>query len=136
MKPPLWTALALVVGLLLMLLGPLAVSLFLPTQATWTNEDAEKLIQASANLHAANHAHGSHSHVHGNGQVATGMAEHHDQPTAELAAAQKDYDTQQARLETSRSRQNWLVHGSRFLGVLLAAAGIAGYFLAQRDQRP
>jgi len=134
MKPPLWTALALIVGLLLMLLGPLAVSLFLPAQAIWTNEDAEKWSQASANLHAAVHAHGSHGHDHSSGQAAHGPTEHHDPPTAELAAALKDYEAQQARLETSRSRQNWLVHGSRILGVLLAAAGIAGFFRANRSR--
>jgi len=129
MKPPLWTSLALVVGLLLVVAGPLTVWLFLPAQAVWTNADAEKLSQAGANLHAAIHASLPHKHAAG----AAGTPDGHDQPTAELAAARAEYDRQQARLTGSLARRDWLSYGSTILGALLASAGIAGYFLARRS---
>jgi beta-glucosidase-like glycosyl hydrolase len=128
MKPPLWTSLALVAGLLLMLVGP-AISYLLPTEAMWTNEDAEKLSQASANLHAAIHVSLSHDHEHG--QVAAGKPERSHQSIPELAAAQAEYDRQQARLTASVSRRDWLWYGAPILGALIASAGIAGHFLAR-----
>ncbi|MCI0357442.1 MAG: hypothetical protein L0211_03030 [Planctomycetaceae bacterium] len=126
MQPPPWTSIALLVGLVLMLAGPLAVSLLLPTSAVWTNEDADKLSQASANLHAAIHAHGGHDH----GPAHPAGASESSLPA--LAAAQREYDAQQSRLEASRSRQGWLESGARLLGVVIAACGIAGYIMARR----
>lgn len=135
MKPPIWTSLALVAGLLLMLLGPLAVSLWLPIETVWTNDDAEKWSQASAKLHAAIHAHSPHSHSHDNGQVAHGKLDHSDKPMPDLAAAQAEFNAQQVRKDASLSRPGWLGQALRILGVLLAAAGVGGYFLASRDGR-
>ena len=132
MKPPLWTSLLLVAGLLLMLVGPFAVSYLLPTEAIWTNEDADKLSQASANLHAAIHVSLSHDHNHDRGHVAAGKPERSDQPIPELAAAQAEYDRQQARLTVSISRRDWLWYGAPILGALIASAGIAGHLLARR----
>jgi hypothetical protein len=131
MKPPLWTSLALVTGLLLMLLGPLAVSLWLPVEAVWTNADAEQWSQASANLHSAIHAH-THAHNQDDGQGTHGKVEPGDKDMPDLAAAQKEFDAQQARKDASLARPQWLGLASRLLGVLLAAAGIGGYFLASR----
>lgn len=134
MKPPLWTSLALVAGLLLMLLGPLAVSLWLPVEAVWTNADAEKWSQASANLHAAIHAQ-THAHNHDNDQVAHGKVEHRDKDMPDLATAQAEFNAQQARKDASLARPQWLGFASRVLGVLLAAAGVGGYFLANRGSK-
>jgi len=110
--------------------GPLAVWLFLPAQAVWTNADAEKLSQAGANLHAANHALLPHNHNHAAG--AAGTLDGHNSPTAELEAARAEYDRQQARLTGSLARRDWLSYGSTILGALLTSAGIAGHFLARR----
>jgi hypothetical protein len=129
MQPPPWTSIALVFGLVLMLAGPTMVALLLPTASVWTNEDAEKLSKASANLHAAIHAHGAHGH----GQAAHGEGAS-ENPLLDLAAAQREYETQQHRLDASRSRQGWLEFGARLLGVLVAACGIAGYIIGRRGR--
>src|SRR4030095_836588 len=122
MQPPPWTSIALVVGLVLMLAGPTMVAMLLPTSSVWTNDDAEKLTRASANLHAAIHAHGEAAH----GQGAS------EGPLTDLAAAQREYETQERRLDASRSRQGWLEFGARLLGVGVAACGIGGYIMARR----
>lgn len=103
-------------------------ALLLPTSFVWTNEDAEKLGKASANLHAAIHAHGAHDH----GQTAHGEGASED-PLPDLAAAQKEYETQQHRLDASRSRKEWFEFGTRLLGVVIAACGIGGYIIARRS---
>jgi hypothetical protein len=130
MKPPLWTSLALVVGLLLMIGGPLTVWLCAPAHGGWTNADAQQWGQASANLHAALHASLPHDHNHAAG--AAGTPDGHDQPAAELAAAQAEYDRQDARRAASLARRDWLWYGSTILGALLASAGIAGHFFTRR----
>ena len=132
MKQPLWTPLALVSGLVLMVAGPLSVSYLMPADALWTDADAEKLGQARADLHAALHADQPHNHAHEHGQGGTGKTEAPEKPAPDLAAAQQEYDQQQARLESSRSRRDWLWYAATILGALLAAAGIAGHFLAGR----
>jgi len=130
MKPPLWTSLALVAGLLLMVGGPLILWLFMPDQAVWTDADARQWGQASANLHAANHASLPHNHNHAAGAART--PDGHDQPIAALAAAQAEYDRLEARRAGSLARRDWLWYGSTILGALFASAGIAGHFLARR----
>jgi hypothetical protein len=104
-----------------------------PAQAVWTNADAEKLSQAGANLHAANHALLPHKQNHNHVAGAAGAPDGHDPPTAELAAVRAEYDRQQARLTGSLARRDWLSYGSTILGALLTSAGIAGYFLARRN---
>ncbi len=133
MKRSLWTPLALVLGLVLMVAGPLSVSYLVPAEALWTDADAEKLGQARADLHAALHANSSHrhAHVHGQGGVSE-AAEMAEKQVPDLAAAQHDFEEQQARLERSRSRRDWLWYAATILGALLASAGVAGHFLAGR----
>jgi|GEM_PF-5850426 hypothetical protein len=128
MQLPPWTSIALVVGLILMLAGPTMVALLLPTSSVWTNEDAEKLTKAGADLHSAIHAHDAHDR----GQAAHGEGAS-ENPLPDLAAAQREYETQLGRLDASRSRQGWLEFGARLLGVVVAACGIAGYVMARHS---
>lgn len=132
MKQSLWTPLALVCGLVLMVAGPLSVSYLMPADALWTDADAQRLGQARANLHAALHVSQSHSHAHEHGEVGAGKTQASLKRVPDLAAAQQDYEEQQARLENSRSRRDWLWYAATILGALLASAGIAGHFLAAR----
>jgi hypothetical protein len=130
MKTPQWTSLALVAGLVLMLVGPLAVTLLMPPESVWTDEDAEKLSQASAQLHAAIHANLSHGEPHQH--VGAGHIEDHKKPVPDLAAAQRAYDFEQGRLDRALARRNWLWYGASIAGAVIAAIGVAGHFLASR----
>ncbi len=117
----------MVSGLVLMFGGPLAISFLLPAEALWTDADAQRLGQAGANFHAAIHASQPHGHAHAPGRAAAGP-----EMPPDLAAAQQEYHAAQMQLNRSRSRQNWLRYGASILGALVAAAGIAGHFLAGR----
>ena len=127
MKSPMWTSLAMVTGLALMFVGPLAISFLLPAEALWTDADAQRLGQAGANFHAAIHASEPHGHAHSPGKSAAGS-----ERLSDLAAAQREFDEAQAQLNRSRSRQNWLRYGASILGALVAAVGVAGHFLVGR----
>lgn len=124
----LWTTAALAVGVVLMLIGPLLVSLALPLDAQWTDDDARAYSQASADLHAAGHAQ-AHRHEH------PGQTNHEhaqlEPPVAETAQAA--FDRQKARLDAAERRHGWLQLAARGVGVLLAAAGIGGYLLNRRE---
>jgi hypothetical protein len=115
-----------------MLAGPLTVSYLVPAEALWSNADAERLNQARANLHAATHADQPHHHSPEHVPAGAEKSDVHEVPAPDLAAAQRAYDQQHARLERSRSWRDWLWYGTSILGALLAAAGIAGHFLTGR----
>jgi len=132
MKTPQWTSLALVAGLVLMLVGPLAVTLLMPPESVWTDEDAEKLSQASAQLHAAIHANLAHGDAHAHEHVSAGKVDEHKKPVPDLAAAQRSYDFEQGRLDRALARRNWLWYGASIAGAVIAAIGVAGHFLAGR----
>lgn len=133
MKTQQWTSLTLVTGLVLMLVGPLAVSLWMPEESVWSDEDARRLSQASAELHAAIHANLAHSDAHTHEQVNAGKVNVPKKVVPDLAAAQRAYDLEQARLDRALSRRNWLWYGASVAGALIAAMGVAGHFLAGRS---
>jgi hypothetical protein len=128
-----WIPLLLVSGLVLMLAGPLSVSFLMPAEALWSDADAERLNQARANLHAATHADQPHQHSPEYGPHGAGSPDVHKNPVPDFASAQREYDQEHARLERSHARRDWLWYGTSILGALLAAAGIAGHFLAGRS---
>jgi hypothetical protein len=125
MKLP-WTSVALVVGLLMTLAGPLLVSLLLPAQAVWSDADAQGYSQAAANLHEAIHRQGhkpTAGHSHGSASAAD----------PDLAGAQAAFDKQQERLNASASWPERLKLGVRLAGLLFVAVGIFGYVLSRRS---
>jgi hypothetical protein len=132
MKTQQWTSLALVAGLVLMLVGPLAVTYLMPPESVWTDEDAQRLSDASARLHAAIHANLAHGDTHPQEHVGAGKVDVPPKPVPDLEAAQRAYDLEQARLERALSRRNWLWYGASIAGALIAAIGVAGHFLIGR----
>lgn len=126
---PAWTIALLALGIVGMILGPAIAGWLVPETAVWTEADAVELSRASAELHAAMHAHSDQaSHHH---------AEHsdisHSHSSAPLAQAQAAYDAQQQKLAASRLRRGWLMFGARGLGVVLAIAGLAGIVLRRKS---
>lgn len=120
---PLWPTCLMVLGIPLMLLGPLMVGWLVPATAVWSEEEALALTKAGADLHAAMHAEGAsgkHSHGHG-------APSEHEPASQPLATAEATYQAQHGRLESSRARRNWLLLGTRGLGVVLALAGVIGF---------
>jgi hypothetical protein len=132
MKPPLWTSLALVLGLALMLAGPLAVTYVLPLETLWTDADAQRLSRASAKLHAAIQASLAQHESHDHQDVAAGKLDASAEPVPDLAVAQREYDQEQARLDRALAWRNWLWYGASVAGAALASIGVAGHFLARQ----
>jgi hypothetical protein len=124
MKPPLTVAL-LVAGLAAMFAGPWLVSMLLPPAALWTEADQQALTKARAEMHAATDGPG----------VSKNHADYKHEPGAapDFAQAKAAYERQQARHDAAQSRSTWLMYAVRGLGILLAAAGVAG-FLLQRQR--
>jgi hypothetical protein len=104
-----------------MLVAPLCLGV-LPTQAVWTDAQAEAYTKAGNDLHAA-----SHSHSSGGGHSQGSQAD-----AAALEAAKKAYEAQRAKLEAAQSRGGWLKWGLRILGAAICAAGVWGYWKAKQ----
>ena len=119
---PAWTIAALSVGIAVMLVAPLCVSL-LPTQAVWTDEQAEAFTKAGNDLHAASHSHSQ----------STGASHSHGQPdAASFEAAKRAYEAQRAKLEAAQSRGGWLKWTLRLFGAAICAVGVWGYWRARQ----
>ena len=126
MNAPSWTAPALLLGVALMI-----APWFLPLAPGWTDADARARDETWANLHAAidrqspddeGDSHAGHTHS------ASGE-------TQDFATAKAAHDTQQARFEAALSRPKWIALGMRTIGMVLAAAGVIGYFNSRRGSR-
>ncbi|MEX2176036.1 MAG: hypothetical protein WD872_16865 [Pirellulaceae bacterium] len=126
-QAPVWTSVAIVLGLATMLAGPPLVAQLLPTSAVWTDADAEAYTRAATDLHGAA---AGHSHAHGAGENHRHAPVSPDDPG--LIAAEEAFRTQQARRDGASARRGWLAWGVRMLGVLVAGAGVAGYLAAKR----
>ena len=116
----------MIAGLLLMIVGPLTVSLALPPDLIWSDEDAKALAEASIAHHEAAH-HAGHRHGSKKGGSAISAASH----DAAAQAARAELEKQRARLKAAQSRQSWLSYGLRGLGAVIALVGVAAYFRAR-----
>jgi hypothetical protein len=124
-NPPVWTIVAMAIGLALMLLGPLLVGT-LPAQAVWSDESAREYQKAASDLHEATYGAG-HSHEAGRAHVHKTPAP--DDPT--VLAARAAFAEQETRLNAARARPFWLEVAVRALGAIVAAVGVGGYFRAK-----
>ena len=124
MKP--LTVVLLVAGLAAMFAGPWLVGLLLPPAALWTEADQQALTKARADMHAATDGPGdSKSHAE---------PQHQPGDALDFSQAKSAYEQQQARYDASQSRRTWLMYGARVLGILVAAAGVAGFLLQRRRE--
>ena len=118
-----WPVVAMLFGLALIFLAPLAVSRA-PAETFWTDEDQAQYQKASADFHAASYD----LPTEGDG-TRQGRRPGYDPVAAKAkyAAAKSAWEQQKSRLENAQSRWTWLRWGCQFLGAAIAAAGIWGY---------
>jgi hypothetical protein len=121
-------AATIVIGLIILLVGPLALAV-LPTQTYWDDADQAAYEKASTAAHAAAYG-GDHDdsqpHAHSSLTDAEVIAKR-DASLAEL-------ERHNARLKAAQASRHWLSLGSRVLGVMVAAGGVWLYIRARRRE--
>lgn len=130
MKGTTFAAAAIVAGLVLMFVVPLAMSL-LPAGAFWTDTDSAAYQKASTDLHSAAYG-GAHDHSQGHEHASPQDSE----GKARLRAAKAEFERQEARLKSAQSSRGWLKLGFRALGILVAIGGVWLYVKARRTASP
>ena len=126
MKGSSLAAATIVIGLIILLVGPLALA-FLPTQTYWDDADQAAYEKASTAAHAAAYG-GDHDH----------SQPHAHRPLTDAAAIAKrdashgEFERHHARLKAAQASRHWLGIGSRVLGVMVAAGGVWLYVRARR----
>jgi hypothetical protein len=118
----------IVVGLLVLVAGPLILALF-PTHAYWDDEDQAAYEKASTEAHAAAFG-GEHDHS---------QPHTHEMPVDSKAEALRistraEFERHQARLLAAQSSQKWLGIAFRVLGLLLAVGGVLLFVRARRAE--
>lgn len=120
MKASSLAAVVMVVGLLILLVGPLLLGV-LPTGTYWTEADEQQLGEARSAAHAATYAgeHGLPTDTEGK---------------ARLEATRAAYEVHNRRLKAAQSSRHWLRIGCHVVGLLLAAGGVLLYVRAKRAE--
>lgn len=121
-------AATIVIGLLILLAGPLLLGA-LPAQTYWDEADQAEYEKASMAAHAAAYG-GDHDHS---------QPHDHSAPTDPQAQALRDstraeFDRHDARLKAAQTTRDWLGIGSRVLGVIISAGGVWLYVQARRRE--
>lgn len=127
MKPNALAIVGIVVGLGLMLGGPL-VARFTPRATFWSDEDQRVYSQASVEFHDASygggHDHSNPGHLHG------GPTD--DEARSRLEAAKAEFTRQRARLSAAQGARGWITTACRGVGIIVAAVGVAVYLRTRR----
>jgi hypothetical protein len=115
----------MVVGLLVLFLGPLVLAV-LPTQTYWSDADQAEFQKASTEAHAAAFG-GAHDES---------QPHAHEPPTDSAGTALRDatlaeFERHNAKLKTAQSTRKWLALGCRVLGACIVLTGIGLYFRAR-----
>lgn len=106
---------AMIVGLVLIFFGYIQENV-LPTNATWTDEQAKTYSENSARMHNAAYSGHDHSKENAHGEP--------DRKSAEYLKAKADFDKSKADLEAAQTRQAWMKYGIILTGVAITGFGI------------
>ena len=128
MKPQTLAAIVMVVGLIVVFIGPLILSA-LPTATYWTDEEQAAYEKASVAAHAATYG-GAHDHS----KPHSHEAPPDDAAKAHLEETRTELDHHSAKLKAAQSSQSWLRSGCRGFGLLVAATGVLIFVLARRAE--
>ena len=122
MKGRTLAAAIMVVGLLVLFLGPLFLAA-LPTQTYWSDADQAEFQKASTEAHAAAFG-GTHDdsqpHAHEPPDDSAGKARRD--------ATRAEFERHNGKLKAAQSTRKWLALGCRVLGGLIVLGGIGLYF--------
>lgn len=128
MKGTVLAATVITSGLLVLGLGPLALSVT-PTQAFWSEDEQAAYEKASTAAHAAAFG-GEHDHSGGDAHELVMDAD----ALARRDATRAEFEKHFAKLKAAQQSQWWLGIGCRILGATIAAGGVLLYFRARGSE--